>query len=172
MNFQIAGLPRTGTAWIASVLNLCPDIICVHESADKNVHVPVYKDKHYGQTGSHLLLPKYMGKETGLKVFIERDQEECLLSSALVLEKDIDLKEWRKLVWNALNYKEKADIVITFDNIFTLKAVELIWKEISDCEFDYDKVTLMLNMNIQRHSLEYNFDPEFVESFNESMSWQ
>jgi len=167
MIFQIAGLPRSGTAWAASILNLCPDIICVHEPPDVNVPVPSGLYRHSGESGSHLLVKDYRDRHADLRVFIKRDNEHCYNSTRILFDEELTRESWdTKLTPMAIDYEKGADIVISFDKLFSLDTIKYLWKEISDSPFDDDKVSLLLNMNIQRESFEYDFEPEFVASLN------
>lgn len=163
MIFQIAGLPRSGTAWIASVLNLCPDVICVHEPVDRNVPIPQESYTNTGQAGSHLLLPKWANMESDLRIYINRAPADAYSSMVEVLGGMSWETYLRRIAAPAREYEEMADIVIDFDALFTEGTVMCLWEYISDLPFQRDKVASMLNMNIQRESLDYNFDKKFQE---------
>jgi hypothetical protein len=165
MKFQIAGLPRSGTAWVASVLNLCPDVICVHEPPDLNVPVPVGLYHHCGESGSHLLVPDYRDEPADLRIFLKRNERHCYNSTNILFDDAMTRDSWLEtLIPLAHEYERKSDIAIEFDQLFRIEAVKYIWNEISDSRFDEDKVSLLLNMNIQRESLEYKFSPKFANS--------
>lgn len=167
MIFQIAGFPRSGTAWAAAVLNLCPDIICVHESPDLNVHVPVGLYRHSGESGSHLIVGEYRDRDADLRIYVDRDGDECYNSTRILFEEELQREEWdMRLTPLADEYKGIANIVVDFDKLFSLDTIKYLWKEISDSPFDHDKVSLLLNMNIQRESFDYDFEPRFAESLN------
>ena len=166
MIFQIAGLPRSGTAWIASVLNLCPDIMCIHEPVDNNVPAPKGSYSHSGQSGSHLLVPSYRDMEADLRIFIKRDSEDCVKSLQDIYG-DVVTDSWMDcVVGPSIEYENKTDIIVNFENLFTEDAVKYIWESITEIPFCEDKVAPMFNMNIQRHSLEYDFDESVIECFN------
>lgn len=177
MIYQCSGLPRSGSAWISAALNLAPDVLCVHEPLDKNVHTPESSYRHVGQAGSHLLVPKYRDMDADLRIFIDRDANDAY-ESLVAAVTDIDPGIFEEMIYNpSLEYRDKADIIIDFDKLFTEDAVKHIWESISDTPFQRDKILFMLNMNVQRHSLEYDFDGEFVKealNFNnqKESKWQ
>lgn len=163
MIFQIAGLPRAGTAWIASVLNLCPDIMCVHEPIDQNVPVPQNSYDHSGQSGSHLLVPAYAAMESDLRVFINRAPADAYASMVEVIG-GMNYDSYLKyMVGASREYEAMADIVIDFEELFTEAAVKYLWEIITEIPFNRDKALSMLNMNVQRESLAYDFDKKFTE---------
>ena len=166
MIFQIAGLPRSGTAWITAVLNLCPDIICVHEPVDQQVPVPEESYMHTGQAGSHLILPYCSAMEADLRIFIKRNLSEAYDSINSLFE--ISVEDYRKfMVVPSYEYEAFADIVVDFDNLFTENVISYLWESISSMEFQRDKALQLLNMNIQRESLDYDFTKNYIEQFTE-----
>jgi len=168
MIFQIGALPRSGTAWITAVLNLCPDIMCIHEPVDLQVPVPQNAYTHSGQSGSHLILPYCAAMEADLIIFIKRDSVECYESMASVLDEVVTIGEYRKyLVEPSHEYEAFADLVIDFDELFNEQTVRYIWEAISEKEFDVDKVRPMMNMNIQRESLDYKFCENFIDQVSQ-----
>ena len=166
MIFQIAGLPRSGTAWITAVLNLCPDIMCVHEPVDKQVPVPEESYVNTGQAGSHLILPYCAEMYADYRVYIKRDAGDAYESIASLF--DISAEDYRSHMLNpAIEYEAFSDIVIDFETLFTEDAVKYLWESISSMEFQRDKALQLLNMNIQRESLDYDFTSSYIEQFKE-----
>lgn len=162
MNFSVAALPRSGTAWIASVLNLCPDICCVHEPVDCNTHVPKMTYKHTGQSGSHLLAPDYGDVDADYSVYIDRDEDDVFDSIEAIYD-TVDEDAFAYMVSMTDEYAAGCDMVVQFDKLFLTSTVAKIWESISELPFEADKVEMMLNMNVQRESLEYDFDPVFLK---------
>lgn len=166
MKFQIAGLPRSGTAWLASVLNLCPDVICVHEPADNNVPKPSGIYPNEGESGSHLLIPKCRDEHADLRIYINRPLEESFASLVKVTDGNVDAEWWdSSVIALAEEYIQKADMIFDFNNLFTEDTVSEIWKAVSSSAFESDKVRLMCGMNTQRNSLEYDIDEAFMNKF-------
>jgi len=168
MIFQVAALPRSGTAWITAVLNLCPDIMCIHEPVDLQVPVPLNSYAHSGQSGSHLILPYCAAMEADLRIFIKRDSVECYESMDAAMDQIIGISDYRKyLVEPSHEYEAFADLVVDFDELFKEETVRYIWEAISKMEFDSDKVRPMMNMNVQRQSLDYDFCENFIDQVSE-----
>jgi len=170
MIFHISALPRSGTAWIASVLNLCPDIMCVHEPVDGKVPVPEKAYRHNGQSGSHLLMPN-VGR-ADLNVYIQRDPDECYNATSVVMPVPMaDRDYWNKtLVRLATECQGNADVVIFYENLFTIAAVRYLWETISDEPFEQDKVAQMIGKNVQRQSLEYEISDDSMNEMREFLT--
>lgn len=165
MIFQIGALPRSGTAWISSVLNLCPDTICLHEPIDRNVPVPEGSYENWGQTGSHLLMPSIADMEADIRIYIKRDVVAVYDSLDKVVG-GVDPKVFKGTVVGAAeDYESDCDVVFDFESLFTEETVREIWGMVTNSAFPKDKVLTMLNMNIQRESLEYDFDQEYIDEF-------
>lgn len=165
MIFQIASLPRSGTAWIASVLNLCPETICLHEPIDKNVPVPESSYENWGQSGSHLLMPSLADMDTDVRIYIDRDPVE-VYDSLDKLIGGIDPQTFNSTMAGASeDYQLDSDIIISYKSLFTEESVKAIWEIVTNSPFPKDKVAVMLNMNVQRDSLEYDFDEEYIDEF-------
>ncbi len=163
MKFQISGLPRCGTAWITSVLNFCPSVICVHEEVDKNVPLPKGSYKSVGESGSHLLLPDFRNKKVDFRLFIYRDPNDSYNSLSRATGDEIPMDWWNNyLTPLAEEFFNKSDMVIEFKSLFNLDTVKKIWNKVTDESFEEDKVALMLGMNLQRNSLDYDFNEEFI----------
>lgn len=137
--------------------------MCVHEPVDGKVPVPEKAYKHNGQSGSHLLLLD-IGK-ADLNVYLHRDPDECYNSSSVVLPSPmLDKGYWDSvMVPMAMEWKDRADVVICFENLFTVHAVRYLWETISDEPFEQDKVAQMLGKNVQRQSLEYETSQELID---------
>jgi len=163
MKFQISGLPRSGTAWITAAVNLSPSVICVHEGIDKNVTLPKESYKSVGESGSHLLLPDFSNKKVDFRLFIYRDANDSYNSLCRSTDTEIPLDWWNNFLMPiAEEFFNKSDMVIEFKSLFTLDTVEKIWNKVTDESFQEDKVSLMLGMNLQRNSLDYDFNEGFI----------
>jgi len=164
MKFQITGLPRSGTAWITSVLNLCPSVICVHEEVDKNVPLPKETYSSVGESGSHLLLPDFRNKKVDFRLFIYREPTDSYNSLCRATNTEIPMDWWNDFLTPlATEFFNKSDMVIEFESLFTLDTVKKIWNKVTDETFEEDKISLLLRMNLQRNSLDYDFNEEFMK---------
>jgi len=163
--FQVTGLPRSGSAWLSAALNYAPDVICVHEPVDRRVPEPKGEYRGVGEAGSHLLVPEYREREADLRVFIHRDAGECheALSRAMGEEVPVD---WFNdgLLPLGRDYLQQADIVLDYNDLFCFANVRKVWEKVSAHKFDADKVAMLLGMNVQRNSLEYDFEPAFMDA--------
>jgi hypothetical protein len=137
--------------------------MCLHEPIDDNVPVPEDSYENSGQSGSHLLMPEYSAMESDLRVFIKRNSADAYDSMCAVIG-GIDIETYRKIIYEpSREYEAFADIVIDFDNLFTEDAVKYVWNTISDRPFQRDKVLHMMNMNVQRESLDYSFGDKYIK---------
>lgn len=170
MKFQITGLPRSGTAWLAAALNYAPDVVCVHEPVDMRVPEPKGVYRATGEAGSHLLVPEWRDRETDLRVFIHRGTAESHRALKAATGDDVP-EQWfnDRLLPNARDYFELADVVLDFSDLFCFASVRKVWERVSEHKFDADKVAMLLGMNIQRNSLEYDFDEGFINAVKKHM---
>ena len=130
-----------------------------------NVPIPEDTYKNSGQAGSHLIAPGYANMDADLKIYIDRNSDDCFNSCAKIFDCS-DLVNWDEtVVKNGERYKNNCDMIIGFDALFKTEAMKYIWETISDSPFQKDKVNALLNMNIQRNEHNYNFSPEFLEAF-------
>ena len=171
MRFQLAGLPRSGTAWLSAVLNYAPDVMCVHEPVDLNVPVPVDGFRSMGVAGSHLLVPEYRDMPSDLRVFISRSPRESNKSlERLGLGLGLGEGMFHRMEDLGYEYADMCDIIIPFGKLFQIGTVFDLWYKVSNADLPTDKIMAMMNMNVQRNSLQYDFDPRFLESVGGSMA--
>lgn len=170
MQIQIAGMPRSGTAWLATVLNFASDVMVVHEGPDKNIPVPSMAFKHSGQAGSHLLIPSLRDLHADLRVYLDRDSEVCYDSTDVLFDDMVPIETWNEEIRDrAEKYKLGADFTIKFENLFTVRAVKFVWESVTEQRFEEDKVRAMLNMNVQRHCLEFDIDEKLINELKGEM---
>jgi len=89
--------------------------------------------------------------------WIERNEEDCLISSEIAIERQMDPKRWRfflelKREWIA----KHQPFIINFDQLFTMGGAFALWMEMVDVEFPAKKVEVLLEQNIQRNVLSYD----------------
>lgn len=157
--FLIGALPRSGSCWISTVLNLSSQSRCLHEGpayyADPIKEVMEARVRYSGDCGSHVMIGRYKYLPAR-RVFILRSKDQVKRSTKAFFErcngeslyKDelIDSLYEQALTW----IREFGPLVVPYNELFTLEAVEKIWKHcLPGCEFPEAKVKQLLSVNIQ-----------------------
>ena len=156
--FQIAALPRSGTAWISTVLNMVDGCIAFHELAatEKNWRGRIEHAAQYysfvGDVTTYGFLPKANWPGCP-KVFIHRNYEESHAAS----EKAFG-KKFSKLVYHrgeeiGLDWaRENGALVIPYSEMFRVGTVKLIIAKVMPWVMfgSTEKIEMACRMNIQR----------------------
>ena len=159
MIFQVTAQPRSGTAFVASFLNLHPECFCHHDLAadrdDWKEHSEFLNKKweFVGEVSTYGWLPRAY-RPDGPKVYIKRDPTEVKKSVEKIMGNRTELDVFIRAAEAALEWAQKNNaLVIDFKRLFTLDALGLIWDHVftgSFHPFPIDKARLALTMNTQR----------------------
>lgn len=156
--FVIGALPRSGTAWVAMVLNLSPYVACSHEAPfpDEetwgNDATPLLA---VGSAGSHI--PSVAIPEDCVRVAIRRNTTDSFHSCKKLLP-DYSLLDHATVAALYEAYESTCDLVIPFEELFLEKTMRNLfnWSG-GGAKPPIGKIRLALEMNIQLGELDYNF---------------
>jgi len=155
--FQIGGLPRSGTAWIASVLNTIPNVYCYHEACvygkPKDVLETTKGFDYIGDASSAVILDDY---KAPVRIVIERDQFHALNATKAAF-KSFEHKNWLEIVCRFAAWKMNADLVIPFGDLFTGEAVmDIMEMCCPSSRIDQGKLNQLIKMRVQLSDFNYN----------------
>lgn len=168
MIFHIAALPRSGTAFLSTLFNLSPDVLCYHEAVTlfEDMVAQMEEDEKggliVGDCSSALMYPRF-DDVPAKRVWIDRGPHEASLSARNTALGDIpknefDLK-WKYCLENAARWRQKhAPLMVHYEDLFTLPMLESIFNFATNgcAGFPKQKAEILLRNNIQRASLKYN----------------
>lgn len=161
-------MPRSGTAFIATLLNLCPTAIAFHELAcddddwKSTLEAARVGNDYVADCGTYQFLPKASSPESA-KVYIDRPIEESRNACEFAVGYRIDLRAYRSMQAIAEDWvAEHHPLVVNFASLWNLSSMETIWNHCFDGRerFPADKVRLLMLNNIQRHEPEKAFSLE------------
>jgi len=158
MIVQVTALPRSGTAFITTMLNLCPHCEAVHEliTTDRNWRntVQIMADRPetgfvFADVGTYQFLPK-ASIGTSRKVYIRQDHVAARAKARAAFKFDPG-----PLDWLATSADEWAihciALVIPFEQLFEMQTLMKIWDWcLPGNPFPESKVRTLLSMNVQR----------------------
>jgi hypothetical protein len=173
--FQISGLPRSGTAWIATVLSLSPDVTCYHEAlmqGDPETLLRNAPTKYAGDCSTYGFMPKRV-IEDAKKVVICRDPCECFVSAENAFKRSIDVLTQNALVRRFDQFFFDDDhgfVAVEFPALFTAQIVKRILEYCCPgATIDPIKLQLALSMNIQRSNPAETFSEEVCAKHREAI---
>jgi len=173
--FQISGLPRSGTAWIATVLSLSPDVTCYHEAlmhGDPETLLRNAPTKYAGDCSTYGFMPKRV-IDDAKKVVIFRDPFECFVSAENAFKRSIDVPTQNALVHFINKYFLDDDhgvFAVEFPELFTSEIVHRILEYCCPgAAIDPIKLQLALSMNIQRSNPAETFSEEVCSKYKEAI---
>lgn len=158
--FIIGALPRSGTAWVSTLLNLHPDVFCFHEAMAGDVPyrqaigaaMETHKIVVDCTTGIH---PAYDGIQA-TRIFLQRHMGDCL-ESAVVAMGEGARYTWNEIVLNAAQWVGKFNPPqIKFDGLLQRGRHELeILEHILGLETPIEgaKVEQLRALNVQIEGL-------------------
>ena len=159
MIFQITALPRSGTAFIASFLNLHPECFCHHDIAADREDWKEYTDfldrkwEFVGEVSTYGWLPRAY-RHGVTKVLIQRDPTEVKKSVEKITNQRTELDVYIRAAESAQKWADEGKaLVVPFTRLFTLDTLGLIWDHVfvgSFTPFPIEKARLALTMNTQR----------------------
>lgn len=168
---QITALPRSGTAFVATMMNLAPNCLAFHElfATDKSWSATLrayalrdfWPNQVICDVGTYQYLPKATIEESR-KVYIRQHSERSRRHAEKAFGYTIseaDAASWSDA---AEKWVEKYHpLVIENSELFCLSSLEKIWRYCNPAQpFMREKVKLLLQMNIQRLNPEKVFAKE------------
>ena len=177
---QITGLPRSGTAFVATFLALHPECVSFHELITKNenyrnklielnkIHKFVIDSSTYG------FLPQATFEQSR-KVYLSRNIRESKKSAEAALNVSINDEVYFDYLWKINEWKAKYEpLTIKFDELFEVKTLKSIWIYCFGNE-DYfleEKAEHFIDMNIQTNHPEVIFEKTIFERINKHICQQ
>lgn len=154
--FFISGLPRSGTAWASTLINLCPNAICLHEGE------AIYRDGLVSKMQSRPELfsgdsapnakERRFDNVPATRVAIVRDFDEVITASrmafhGLVSDDAIAADAERFGNWVATH----NPLVISFKDLFTVAGAFAVWQHIlGGQKFPVDKVAALTRTRVEQ----------------------
>jgi len=158
---QITALPRSGTAFIATMMNLGENCLAFHELFVTDPHWSatlreftlrdLWPNQVVCDIGTYQYLPKAI-IEDSKKIYIRQHPEKSRRRSQIAF--GYDIPEAESEAWSDMAEKWVAKynpLVIEQSELFNLYSLDRIWNYCNPhCIFPASKVALLLQMNIQR----------------------
>lgn len=157
---QITGLPRSGTAFMATVMMLHPDCNVFHEAAADG---PGWRDRieesrrTYPITAdcsTYSYMPGFTTKYSD-KVFLSRPFRESAESCGVFLDMPPDYHTALLMREQAFKWIEKYRVrSFAFSNLFNVDTIRDIWTHLNLGKFPEQKVAQLVRMRITRKDVE------------------
>jgi hypothetical protein len=158
-HFVIAGLPRSGTAWIANFLSHQPGIFCWHEAIQHGDKFPSYEAVMnapsapiVGETTTCTVPNEAYDKLEGQRIWISRNQYDCKAD----YERCIGRTDWPKIIDSAKKWIARHDpVFVDFGDLFSTdeetakKAASYLLSLVSDEPMDENAWLLCRQLQIQ-----------------------
>ena len=164
MIFQVTGLPRSGTAFIASFLNLHQLCFCHHDLAADRDDWKEHSDElaiswpFVGEVSTYGWLPRAQRDNVvAPRVAIFRDPEDSHAALKRIMGERVGgVDPFIKASSALREWAHKVDaLCVPFDELHTVPALQQIWKHIFKAElgvpFPVEKAQQMITMNVQRN---------------------
>ena len=174
---QIYGLPRSGTAFISTMLNMNPRCIAYHELFEKTDQAPAIIDRmlkaytYVADCNTHGWLMKDY-RPGDVRICIRRDTDSSIKAVEKRIKKKIDLRKYDYFATKLDQWALESDaMVVYYEHLFTLDTLGRIWDRCfkgSDL-FPVYKVAALLELNIQMNSMDTILSDAFKEKFREGM---
>lgn len=171
-DIQITGLPRCGSAFLATLLNLTPRCIGFHDVISTDVHwldtLERARDEYdfVADCGTYQFLPKAT-IPGATKVFIRRPSSESREEAQKRFGYPIDPGSYRLLETLAEEWiAEERPLVVNYATLWNVRSLEEIWNHCfaGEVRFPEQKAALLLHNNIQRHDPEKAFAMDSLSS--------
>jgi hypothetical protein len=168
VTLQLTGLPRSGTAFIATMLALNPrciayhDVISFEEDWRGVLGQAGWKHDWVADVGTYQYLPKATDA-AAVKVFIDRPPFASRKAAEEAFGFPLDPMEYKRLSAIADDWvATHRPLVVNYSTLWNVQSMESIWRHCfgDDVAFPEEKVRLLLLNNIQRHEPAKWFGPE------------
>lgn len=158
IDFEITGLPRSGTAWLANTLSLVPEIMCYHEADALNFDWELDEvSQRYDYVGNSSCNTAFTLRwDAPVKFYIFRPWEDCKRSLGNAGIGTKGFENIAKVVHDYARENSEKLIKINFEDLFQVETIELILREIGFTgEIPTEKIKQACRMNVQLSDLEY-----------------
>jgi hypothetical protein len=157
---QITGLPRSGTAFMATVMMLHPDCNVFHEAAadgtgwrdrieESRERYPITAD-----CGTYQFIRGFTTNDSD-KVFLSRPYRESADACAVALDSSPDYSTSLLLREQAFQWIETYEVrSFGFNGLFNVDTIRDIWTHLKLGKFPENKVAQLVRMRITRKDVE------------------
>lgn len=168
MIYCITGLPRSGTAFVSSLLNLNPEVIAYHELAayDRNWRYTLSQPRiNYSivcDCNTYGFVTDFAYNKC---VYIDYDPVKSAQAAQAALQMQMDPEKFIELEKQAWEWSEKnSALIISRNEIFTLDGQWKLWTYLfQGRRFPYTKIKEMCKLNIQHHNASEIFSNRALE---------
>lgn len=174
---HIHAIPRSGTAFISTMLNLNPNCIAYHEIVEKTAnHRKIIQDAqnkydHVADVNTiGWMLRDYSPAD--INICIRRDTASSFNAVRKVVRGEINRFAYRvcanKLDSWAIEY---GAVIVRYEHLFRMDTLAAIWHHcFEDDVFPADKVEVLLSLNIQIQSTSNISSEQFIKRLREEMA--
>lgn len=150
LDFMVIGLPRSGTTWMANLLNT-DYTTCEHDPL--HYHHYTEWDNHYGKIPGRVSCgisctgiwrwTDWLNSHPSTKVIIHRNPKE-VYESLGELGMDIDLTGCEKLF-------DIEGLHVNLEDLFSEDTIRRVWSSVTSEEFNSHRYNILKKMSIQPH---------------------
>lgn len=152
--FFVSGMPRSGTAWVSALINICPAAYCLHEGEAQYReglvrHLQCRDEFYAGDSAPTALAAKFDGL-SARRVAILRPLDEVQAATKIALHglvsEDAVNSHYRDLqTW----ISRHSPLLIAFDELFTLAGAAKVWEHLLPREyFPEDKIAILIRNRV------------------------
>lgn len=165
----ITGLPRSGTAFTATLLALHPETISFHELAsyypDWRTRIIAQPYKFVADSNTYAYLPQAV-MDSDKRVYIKHNLNESHKAAQIATNKPIAWELMEAMQSAADTWvRTYSPLVIPRNRVFTVSGCKILWEYCFEGDrFPSDKVRELLKLNIQHHQahVKYGRNSKFV----------
>lgn len=174
---QVTGLPRSGTAFMATFLSLHPECICYHELIAKSdnyrdeINSSLNKYKFVVDSSTYGYLPQ-CSYNNSKKVYIDRKVSESLKSVEIALNIEVERHTYNSFEQILKDWEKNNEVlIVNYKNLFETQTLKIIWEYCfqSDEYFSEEKANHFIDMNIQMNNPEIVLKKEIQNRINKQL---
>lgn len=159
MLITLTGLPRSGTAFMSTLLNMNEFCIAYHELAayDRNWRNTIAntESQYVADCNTYGYLPQ-ADMNSDRRVYIKSDARQSKASSEMACQKQVDLELLLKLQLIGDDWATGA-LHIEREDVFTLDGCRRVWEYCFTEPFPEVKIRQLIKLNIQHHEPHIHF---------------
>lgn len=152
--FFVSGMPRSGTAWVSALINLCPAAYCLHEGEaqyrDGLIRHLQCRDEFYAGDSAPLALAAKFDHLTARRVAILRPLDEVQAAAKIALHGLVSKDQINYHYRDLMTWIARHDpLRIAFDELFTLAGAAKVWEHLLPREyFPEDKIAILIRNRV------------------------
>jgi hypothetical protein len=172
---QVFGLPRSGTAFISTMLNFNPRCIAFHElyekhpEPDKAIARMLKAYDHVADCNTHGWLMKDY-RPGNVRICIRRDTKSSVVATQRKLKLPLDERKWDYYATKLDEWAmESGAMVVYYEHLFKLDTLGAIWDFCfhGNDLFPMYKVNELMYLNVQMNDLSNIVSEEFQRKVKE-----